>query len=157
LLPFRFNARGAERAASGADHEMNPLHEGPGRTRARTTNKKRPGRVGAVGELLVAADLMRRGHEVYRPVAADSTTDLLCLRRGSTRVIRIQVRARSSWNAYAAMPTRRDADVLAFVDLHGRVPAISYMATSRGSAQINTGEPDVTGLGGPAQGIDERI
>ena len=112
-----------------------------------TKNKKRPGRIGAVGELLVAADLMRRGHEVFRPVAADSPTDLLCLRRGSTRVIRIQVRASTSLLVHS-LPKRRDADIVALVDLRTRVPGISYLATSRGSAVIDTAAPDLTPLVG---------
>jgi len=115
------------------------------RVRRLTSNKKRPGRIGAVGELLVAADLMRRGHEIYRPVAADCPTDLLCLRRGSTRVIRVQVRARSTVLFYK-FPTKRDADILAIVDLRTRMPGIKYVEARSSSAPLVRSEPDITPL-----------
>jgi hypothetical protein len=115
------------------------------------SNKKRPGRIGALGELLVAADLLRRGHDVYRSLAADSPTDLICLRRGSTRVLRVQVRSKSSAGTYRIQgATMRDADLVALVDLRPRVPKIMYQSTARGLASLDTAEPGTASLTGGA-------
>ena len=112
-----------------------------------TKNKKRPGRIGTVGELLVVVDLLRRGHEVYRSLTADSPTDLVCLRRGSTRVIRIQVRSRSSNGPFGMDGvTSKDADLVAFVNLRTRVPSITYRTVIRGSLEVDTAQPDMGSL-----------
>lgn len=48
------------------------------------------GTVGAVGELVTAADLLQRGYEVFRSVSPAATCDLLISRNG--HILRIEVR-----------------------------------------------------------------
>lgn len=47
------------------------------------------GKIGAIAELAIAADLMRRGYEVYRAISGASDFDLIALRDG--RFITIEV------------------------------------------------------------------
>lgn len=49
-----------------------------------------PGKVGAVAELIVSADLLRKGYEVFRSVSQDCSCDLVILKAG--RFIRVEVR-----------------------------------------------------------------
>lgn len=49
------------------------------------------GTIGAISELVVAADLMRRGFEVYRALSPASSCDLLAQPRGGSQ-LRIEVR-----------------------------------------------------------------
>lgn len=48
------------------------------------------GKVGAVGELIAAADLLNRGFDVYRAVSQSSGCDLIAVR--GTQCLRIEVR-----------------------------------------------------------------
>jgi len=48
------------------------------------------GKTGAVSELLVCADLLRRGHEVFRSVSQDCSCDMVILSRD--KFYRIEVR-----------------------------------------------------------------
>lgn len=50
------------------------------------------GGVGAVGELLVAADLMLKGYDVFRNLSPNGLADLVALK--NDRVWRIQVKVR---------------------------------------------------------------
>jgi predicted AAA+ superfamily ATPase len=47
------------------------------------------GKVGAIAELAVAADLMRRGYEVYRAVSQASDFDLLAIKNGKILTIEV--------------------------------------------------------------------
>lgn len=47
--------------------------------------------IGAVGELLASAYLIRHGHEVYRALSASSSCDLLSVKDG--RVFRFEIRS----------------------------------------------------------------
>lgn len=53
-------------------------------------DSKNKGATGAASELLVAADLLRRGYHVFRSVAPDGACDLLILQGKS--VLRIEVK-----------------------------------------------------------------
>jgi hypothetical protein len=71
------------------------------------------GTVGAIAELGVSADLMRKGFEVYRALSPSSSCDLLVLKNG--KVITIEVRsAFSNSNGIIHSPMRNiKAEVLA--------------------------------------------
>ncbi len=48
------------------------------------------GSIGSIGELLVAADLLKRGYEVFRSVSPSTSCDLAILKSG--KLIRVEVR-----------------------------------------------------------------
>jgi hypothetical protein len=54
--------------------------------------------VGAACELIVAADLLRRGFAVYRNVSQAGITDLVALKNG--RVLRVQVKHHNGGNRH---------------------------------------------------------
>ena len=49
------------------------------------------GKSGAVSELVVSADLLTRGYEVFRAVAQDGSCDIVVLKDGS--ILRIEIRS----------------------------------------------------------------
>lgn len=74
---------------------------------------------GAVGELLVAADLLRRGFAVYRSVSPSSPCDLIAQKDAA--LLRVEVtkgtRYRSGNTAFAPhQPNRRDLLAVWFAD-----------------------------------------
>src|SRR6266576_607934 len=71
--------------------------------------------IGAWGELLVAADLLRRNYEVFRNISPNGLADLIASRGGKT--IRIQVKVGS----YGYPGQTAAYDVLARVDKDGKV------------------------------------
>lgn len=80
--------------------------------------------VGAIGELAVAADLLRRGFEVYRAVSPAASCDLLVQRDGS--VYRVEVRAtrRDRTGGLQNRVTSKDLgryDVMALVEPDGAI------------------------------------
>jgi hypothetical protein len=66
--------------------------------------------VGAVNELRVSQDLMIRGYEVFRALAADASCDLIALKDGKT--LRIQVRTARVVKNHAVCPVDGVHDVL---------------------------------------------
>lgn len=60
------------------------------RTQHREFSKLNPGAVGAINEARVIADLLGRGYEVFKGVSAQSTCDLIIMKR--KRLLRIEVR-----------------------------------------------------------------
>lgn len=56
----------------------------------RTTGYGLPtGTVGAIGEMVVCADLLRKGYEVFRAVAGSASCDLAVLKNG--KLVRVEV------------------------------------------------------------------
>ena len=53
------------------------------------------GTVGAIAELAVSADLMRRGFEVFRALSPSSSCDLLAIRQPGLPPVKIEVRSAS--------------------------------------------------------------
>jgi predicted nucleic acid-binding Zn ribbon protein len=98
------------------------------------TNKPRRGRgdrlptptIGAAHELLVAADLLRRGYHVFRALSAACPADLVAYKGDCGDTLRIEVRtalARRDGSLYAnrnAGPRDR-RDVMAHVSHAGRI------------------------------------
>ena len=77
-----------------------------------------PGSVGAVSELLVCADLLRKGYEVFRSVSPHCSCDMVILKAG--RFVRVEVRTGTiRENGLGYCPTRKcdegRYDVLAIV------------------------------------------
>lgn len=54
--------------------------------------KLKMGATGAVSEMMVCIDLLRRGFDVYQSVAACGSCDLIALKYGSARACRIEVK-----------------------------------------------------------------
>lgn len=85
-----------------------------------------PGSAGAISELLVAADLIRRGFYVFRNVAADGPCDLVAFRRGE-RPLKVEVKTagyatqQAATTATALLGTWHEFDVLALVHADGRI------------------------------------
>lgn len=83
------------------------------------------GKIGAVHELWVSADLLARGYEVFRSVSQCASCDLVALRDG--QAIRVEVRSakRSLATGKLDKPiTAKDRgryDVAAFVERNGRI------------------------------------
>jgi hypothetical protein len=78
--------------------------------------------IGAVAELVVAADLLRRGYEVYRAVSPAASCDLVILREG--RAIRVEVKSARRGNDGSLEYDRPKAglyDVLALARPSGEV------------------------------------
>jgi PD-(D/E)XK endonuclease len=59
-------------------------------TSLRRTTGLSPGKVGAISELIVCADLIRRGFEVFRSVSQDCSSDLVVLKDG--KIERVEVK-----------------------------------------------------------------
>jgi hypothetical protein len=72
------------------------------------------GTIGALGELLVAADLLRRGYEVFRSVSPNCSADIVIHRDGKNR--RVEVRTGFVQNSGKIIANRvHQADILAIV------------------------------------------
>ena len=54
------------------------------------------GTVGAIGELLVSADLMKKGFEVYRALSPSSSCDILVLKENKMKRIEVRTGYRST-------------------------------------------------------------
>lgn len=54
------------------------------------------GTVGALGELLVSADLMKKGYEVYRALSPSSSCDVLILKNNKMNTVEIRTGYRST-------------------------------------------------------------
>jgi len=72
-----------------------------------------PGTVGAIGELVVAADLLQRGYEVFRSLSPSASCDLAILKDG--QLLRIEVRTgyQSAEKKLIVSNKNHRADVLA--------------------------------------------
>lgn len=72
------------------------------------------GSIGALGELLVAADLLRKGFEVFRSVSPSCSADIMIHRDGFSR--RVEVRTGCIENSGKILANRvHRADILAIV------------------------------------------
>jgi hypothetical protein len=75
------------------------------------------GQVGAIAELIVAADLLKRGYEVFRAVAFTCSCDLVALKNG--RVTRIEVKSATRGDSPNRLnffrPDPKKSDVVAVV------------------------------------------
>jgi Holliday junction resolvase-like predicted endonuclease len=78
---------------------------------------------GAVSELLVSADLMARGFEVFRAVSHAASCDLIAMRDGETIRVEVKSADQTETGRYSRnLKLRRGAyDVLAVVSSHGRI------------------------------------
>ena len=74
------------------------------------------GTVGAAGELIVAADLMRKGYSVFRNMSPNGLVDLIASK--DDRLWRIQVKVRDSGTSLSEAEDRQ-CDVLAIVTQNG--------------------------------------
>lgn len=82
------------------------------------------GSVGAMNEMLVAADLLRRGYEVFRAVSPCAPCDLLVL--SGALLLRVEVRStvRDRYGWLARRQRRKDVgryDIRADVEPSGRI------------------------------------
>lgn len=105
------------------------------------------GTIGTIGELVVAADLMRRGYEVFRALSPACSSDLIIL--VGCRAIRIEVR--TGYTTTKGVSWSREkfrADVFAVV-LHDSSPVIYEPSleslTTAPSSQEQPSIPDQTG------------
>jgi len=74
---------------------------------------------GAASELIVSADLLRRGWQVYRNLAHAGCPDLIAYDPRNGRLVRIEVKTRTpanSYNPYARVTQKEHLDVLAIVE-----------------------------------------
>jgi hypothetical protein len=97
------------------------------------------GAVGAIGELIVSADLLRYGYEVFRAVSQSCSTDLVALRNGRTMRVEVRTGRRTSTGISCGMKAFR-SDVLAVV-IHGPMPAIVYDPPLPDSPNSSTDPP----------------
>jgi len=75
--------------------------------------------IGAIGEMLVAADLLSKGFEVFRAVSSACSSDLMISKNG--KVISVEVRTGRTY-IHGILPSRSDhrADILA-INLGDRI------------------------------------
>ena len=82
-------------------------------------NKKSPylhlssGTVGAIGELMVSVDLMKKGYEVFRALSPSCSCDLAILK--DKKLLRIEVRTGYFAHPSEKQKQRHKADVLAVI------------------------------------------
>lgn len=67
------------------------------------------GTVGALGELVVSADLMRRGYEVYRALSPASSCDVLALKDGQM----FSIEVRTGWKSLGGRLTTNKVNLKA--------------------------------------------
>ena len=79
-IKLRRGARYCSKKCRGSAHALNAGRIGSGLA---------AGTVGAIGELIVAADLLRRGFEVFRALSPNCSCDLAILRDG--RLLKVEV------------------------------------------------------------------
>jgi hypothetical protein len=81
-----------------------------------------PGTVGAVGELMVAADLMQRGYHVFRALSPNAPCDLIAFRSGQTAVkVEVKTGYRKADGTLAHALPVHPIDVLAVALIGGEV------------------------------------
>jgi hypothetical protein len=81
------------------------------------------GTVGAMHELLVAADLMKRGSHVFRALSPSCPGDLMILQGSKIKIVEVTTGYRLL-NGTLAYPTRKQTerfDVLAVVERTGKI------------------------------------
>lgn len=75
------------------------------------------GTVGAIAELVVSADLMKRGYEVYRALSQSSSCDLLALKNGILTKIEVKTGYTNGATGSLSFPKgKMRADIFAVVD-----------------------------------------
>ncbi len=72
------------------------------------------GSIGAVGELVVAADLLRKGYEVFRSVSPSCSADIVIHRDGKSRRVEVRTGFIQTSGKIVANRVHR-ADILAIV------------------------------------------
>jgi hypothetical protein len=72
------------------------------------------GTIGALGELLVAADLLRKGYEVFRSVSPSCSADIMIYRDGKSKRVEVRTGHRQNSGKINANRIHR-ADILAIV------------------------------------------
>jgi hypothetical protein len=76
------------------------------------------GTVGAIGELIVSADLLQKGYEVFRALSPSSSCDLAILTK-EKKLIRVEVktgyRTKMTGRLGCAKPDNARFDILAIV------------------------------------------
>jgi hypothetical protein len=74
------------------------------------------GRIGAMNELIAAADLISKGYEVFRSVSPASSCDLIILKEGRTQLVKVRTGQRHSRTGkIRLMHPKHRADILAVV------------------------------------------
>jgi hypothetical protein len=73
------------------------------------------GKVGAIGELIVCADLLRRGYDVYRAVSQSAPFDIAILSGGQLRRIEVRTGQRLAGGGVTYAKNRIEADHVAVV------------------------------------------
>ena len=71
------------------------------------------GKVGAIAELIVAADLIKRGYEVFRSVSQDSSSDLLILKHNKAFTVEVKSSVRNRKGKIAVFKGKLKSDILA--------------------------------------------
>lgn len=116
------------------DYHPQKASLGPSVQKTRRINS---GVAGAIGELLVSADLLTKGFEVYRAVSQSASCDPLALKQGET--YRVEVRTkRKDLKGGLSCTGRMSAsiDILAMV-VHDSHPEIYYWPTSSRGKLLN--------------------
>ena len=73
------------------------------------------GKLGALGELLASADLMKRGFEVYRAISPASSCDLCVIKNSRKYSVEVRTGHRTADGKIATMRAKVRADFLAVV------------------------------------------
>ncbi len=80
--------------------------------------------LGAVSELVVAADLLARGFDVYRAIAGQCAADLVAVRDGQRHLVEVRsanVTATGAWKFNPKQKVHESYDVLALVTPDGQI------------------------------------
>jgi hypothetical protein len=75
-----------------------------------------PAKAGSISELLVCADLMAKGWDVYRAMDATCSCDLMCVKTGAVIRIEVKTGTRERGRALSLHTKIGKFDVLALVD-----------------------------------------
>ena len=66
-----------------------------------------------MGELLVSADLLKKGYEVFRALSPGCSCDLVAMK--NEKLIRVEVKTRQKSQGSFSFKTKKKADLLALV------------------------------------------
>lgn len=109
---------------------------------------------GAIGELLVASDLLSRGYEVFRPLCAASSCDLAYIRDG--HLVRVEVKFITG-TTVRLWRNLGKFDVLALVYGDGRIEYRSHADISSKSLTVRQNRRNVAESPAPLTDVDAQV
>lgn len=96
-------------------------------------------RMGGIGEMLVCADLLSRGHDVFRAINQHCHCDLVAIKDGLISRVEVRsVKVNSEGRIYPTLVNTDDCDLYAFVTPDGR---IEYMTPAEAWAMRDARKP----------------